>query len=111
MVSFFVTLMRFFTGIWRGLEDPEFRAMFVTMISLILSGTLFYRAVEGWHCLDALYFSVMTLATVGYGDLNPTTPLSKAFTIFYVLVGAGVFVSFITKLTSQKRARKASRHE
>ena len=111
MVSFVVTLMRFFTAIWRGLGDPEFRAMFVTMISLVISGTVFYQAVESWDWLDALYFCVMTLATVGYGDLNPTTPLSKAFTIFYVLVGAGVFVSFITKLTSQKRARKAFRKE
>jgi voltage-gated potassium channel len=59
-------------------------------------GTIFYSLVEGWGVLDSLYFSVMTLLTVGYGDLVPTTDASKAFTILYVLVGAGILVGFIT---------------
>ena len=105
MTSFFITLMRFFGAFARSLKDPEFRAMFAVLVGLLLSGTMFYVAVEGWTVIDALYFSVMTLATVGYGDLAPSTDLSKIFTVMYVIVGAGVFLSFIAKL-QVLRARK-----
>jgi len=98
MTAFFITLMRLFGAFARSLKDPEFRAMFTVLVGLVLSGTMFYTAVERWPVIDALYFSVMTLATVGYGDLAPSTDLSKIFTVIYVIVGAGVFLSFIAKL-------------
>jgi len=98
MSSFAITLMRFFAAFARSLKDPEFRALFAVLAGLLLSGTLFYTTVEGWAVIDSLYFSVMTLATVGYGDLAPSTDLSKIFTVMYVIVGAGVFLGFIAKL-------------
>ena len=100
MIAFLLTLMRFFRGVWRGLKDPEFRGLFALTGVLMLSGTLFYRSVEGWSALDSLYFSVTTLTTVGYGDLAPTTPAGKVFTIVYLLVGVGVLVVFVGKLAS-----------
>lgn len=54
---------------------------------LMIIGTLFYSLFEGWSYVDSLYFTVMTLTTVGYGDLFPTTTMSKLFTIFYVMFG------------------------
>jgi len=62
-------------------------------------GTVFYRIVEGWSWLDCLYFSVVTLTTVGYGDLNPTTSLSKVFTMIYILIGLGLFLVFVNTLS------------
>ena len=49
--------------------------------------------------LDALYFSVMTLATVGYGDLAPQTALGKLFTIIYVLIGVGIITGVIANFS------------
>lgn len=37
--------------------------------------------------IAALYFSVVTISTVGYGDITPTTDLGKWFCIFYMLIG------------------------
>jgi len=110
MPSFLLTLLRFFRAFWRGLKDDEFRALFYVFLTLLASGTVFYSSVEGWSLLDALYFSVITLATVGYGELHPTNTLSKVFTIFYILVGAGIFVAFITKVTLYE-TRQRHRHE
>ncbi|MCV2872870.1 potassium channel family protein [Defluviimonas sp. WL0050] len=96
MISFFLTLIRLIKALVRGLRDPEFRAVVILAMLLILSGGLFYRWAEGWTFLDAIYFSVITLSTVGYGDLYPVTPIGKVFTIMYILVGIGVFVTLVT---------------
>jgi hypothetical protein len=45
-----------------------------------------------------LYFCVVTLATVGYGDFAPRTSFGKVFTIVYILIGAGVFVVLAAEL-------------
>ena len=110
MMSFFMTALRFVKAFFRSLADEEFRGIFAVLFMLIISGTLFYAAVEGWSIVDAFYFCVMTLATIGYGDLSPTTGLSKLFTVIYVAVGLGVFTSFIAKMTAiERQARRAKR--
>lgn len=55
-------------------------------------GAVFYSIVEKWSLFDSLYFSVITVATVGYGDLTPNTVLGKTFTMFYLFIGIGLFV-------------------
>ena len=59
------------------------------MATLIGTGTAFYSVHENWSVIDALFFSVTTLTTTGYGNLVPETDLGKVFTMLYVLLGAG----------------------
>jgi voltage-gated potassium channel len=106
MPSFFLTLARFIRAFGHGLKDAEFRALLFVVVGLLFSGTIFYSTVEGWGALDSLYFSLSTLATIGSGDLHPTTPLSKVFTMVYIVVGVGVFVAFITKVSSYETRRR-----
>lgn len=103
MASFFVTLFRFSLAFFRGLRDPEFRTLFISLLTLLLSGTIFYSRVEKWGIVDSLYFCVMTISTVGYGDLHPTTAVSKIFTIIFLILGAGLFIGFITKVAEQRK--------
>ena len=110
MPAFLFVLVRFFRGIWNGLRDAEFRAMFYWVIGLLALGTWFYARVEGWSGLDALYFSVITLTTVGYGDFSPQTPGGKLFTIFYVLIGLGIISGFII-LLAERAGLKIGRSE
>ena len=65
-------------------------------VALIVVATIFYWLVEGWSLLDAVYFSVVTIATVGYGDLAPETTLGKLFTIGFIFSGIGLFVAAVT---------------
>lgn len=65
--------------------------------------------VEKWSLIDALYFCVVTMATVGYGDFSSQTSLGKLFTIFYILISIGTFVALGTQLADlliQRRKRK-----
>lgn len=98
MVSFGLTIYRLLKAILRSWGDPEFRAALTLTIITLFSGTIAFRSFEGWSWLDALYFSVATVSTVGYGDIAPVTSAGKIFAIFYIFVGIGVFVVLITKL-------------
>ncbi len=96
MLSFLALIRSFATAVRRGWADPKFRAVTFLVIVLLVSGTLFYWRIEGWTVLDSLYFSVITLTTVGYGDLAPATASGKVFTMVYVLLGLGILVSFLS---------------
>jgi voltage-gated potassium channel len=88
MVGLVVMLRRFVRAIrdaWNS--DEAFRMLLALVVSLLVSGTTFFTLVEGWSVLDAFYFSVTTLTTVGFGDPAPATAAGKIFTILYIFVG------------------------
>ncbi|MCP4824898.1 MAG: two pore domain potassium channel family protein [Shimia sp.] len=97
MVSFYLTVFRLLKAIVRSWQHPTFRAGLLLAVALLLSGTLFYRSVEGWSWVDALYFSATTISTVGLSDLSPKTDLGKIFTVLYIFVGVGVFVALFAQ--------------
>ncbi len=80
------------------LQDQESRPILIWTFGTLLLGTFVYRWLEGWSYLDSLYFCVISLATVGYGDLTPTTPEAKVFTIFYVINGVGILLAFFDRI-------------
>ena len=54
----------------------------------VLLGCLVYGQLEpDWTTIDAFYFAMMTMSTVGYGDISPTSDGSRVFTIFMILFG------------------------
>ena len=97
-----------------ALKDPKFRAVVAWLLFIILIGTVFYHLEEGWSWLDSLYFSVITLSTVGYGDFEPTTSASKIFTMVYIFLGISVFVSFASMLAKERmeiREQRSEKHQ
>ena len=84
----------------RGLRnfwhDPAGRAILGVAGTVVASGTVFYRFVEDLRWIDSLYFCVITLTTVGYGDISPATTAGRVFTMVYVVVGIGVFIALVT---------------
>lgn len=101
MRLFVPTIRAFALGFRRGFADPIFRVLFGLVVGLLALGTLAFHVTEGWDWLDALYFSIVTMATVGYGDLAPQTPLGKALAIVYIVLGIGVLVAFAQRLVAQ----------
>ncbi len=81
---------------WFLTNKKNQKLIFGTLLTVSL-GSVFYHFVEGWSWLDSVYFSVMTLTTVGYGDLTPQSDWSKLFTILYVLTGIGLIFAFMNE--------------
>lgn len=67
----------------------------ILVVFMLAIGTLFYAYVEGWSYVDSFYFSTMTLTTIGFGDLVPSTDMAKLFTSFYAVFGIGIMLYII----------------
>jgi len=74
-------------------------ALFLGTLFLV-GGTFYYTSAEGWTHTESFYFSPITLTTIGYGDLYPTTDESKMFTSLYALFGVGVMLYLLGSLVS-----------
>lgn len=98
-------------GLWRAVlavwRDPETKALPVAAGALVLTGTLFFWRFEDWTIIQALYFCIVTLTTVGYGDFSPTTAGTQIFGIIYILTGFGVLVALLTSVAEQYLRLKA----
>jgi voltage-gated potassium channel len=105
-IPFVWVLIRFFRALWQSLKDPEFQALFLLVVTMLASGTLFYRRVEGWNLLDSLYFSVIALTTVGYGDFSPSTTAGKIFTMFYIFIGIGIILGFVNAVAERSMEQR-----
>ena len=77
--------------------------------STLVFGALAFHWIERWSYLDALYFCVVSLATVGYGDFAPKTPFGRAFAIVYILNGVAILLALFDRIRVVRGRRFASR--
>ncbi len=102
MIEFFITTLRFGRAVssaWK--RDPQFRSLTLLVVFTLVGGTIFYSLEEGWSVVDAFYFSVTTLTTVGLGDLTPATAFGKLFTVVYIFAGLSIVLGFIDTVAKE----------
>jgi voltage-gated potassium channel len=108
-----ISLVRALRGLGRALasvwRDPETKALPFVVGLLLVTGTIFYWHFEDWTIIEALYFSVVTLTTIGYGDLTPTTAGTQIFTIIYILTGVGVLVALLSSVAQHYIRQRSER--
>lgn len=85
--------------------SPSFMTVTTLAFVTLGIGVLFYHFTEGLSWIDAIYFCVVTLATVGYGDIVPRTTAGKLFTAVYILSGIGIIGSY-ARLIFERRGQR-----
>ena len=85
----------------------------VLLLIVMLTGTLGFMKLEGLTLTDAVYFSVVTVATVGYGDITPVTQSGKILALILIITGVGTFLGVVANSTDMllNRREKALRKE
>jgi voltage-gated potassium channel len=76
------------------------------LLAILVLGTLGFMYLENKSPLDAFYFIIVTLASVGYGDIHPTTPATKVFVIFLIVFGVSTFVGVFANGTELILSRR-----
>ncbi|WP_406657632.1 potassium channel family protein [Methanolobus sp. ZRKC2] len=91
--------------------DPEARRVLLYALVSIVLGALLYSWLEGWSFLDSTYFVVITLTTIGYGDLSPTQPITKMLTIFFGINGVVILLMLYDQIRRLRGPKDRSESE
>jgi hypothetical protein len=81
----------------------------LVLVGIMVVGTLGFMVIERLSLGDALYFSIVTIATVGYGDIHPATHAGKILAVFLIVTGVGTFLGVVangTELMLHKREQR-----
>jgi voltage-gated potassium channel len=80
-----------------------FLAVFLVVMVM---GTLGFMAIEKTSLIDSAYFVIVTMATVGYGDIHPVTPWGKVVSVMIIVLGVGTFLGVVANVTEIMLARR-----
>ena len=68
----------------------------IIAIGVLLFGTGGYVLIEGWSVLDAFFMTIITMSTIGYGEVNVLSNSGRLFTIVLIIVGVVVASYVVT---------------
>lgn len=83
-------------------QTAQFSLVAIALVILIISSAVFFKIVENWNWVDSYYFTIVTIATVGYGDLHPTTDIGKIGVTVIIMLGIGLFSTFASMLLKRR---------
>ena len=69
----------------------KFTKILTSLILLVVISTVGIKLIEGWDWLDCLWHTIITISTVGYGEVKPLSPLGKIFTMTVIVVAFATF--------------------
>jgi voltage-gated potassium channel len=85
--------------------------IFVALLVILVAGTVFFHFIEGWSWLDSYFFTVITISTVGYGNLVPITAAGKLATTFLIFGGLGVFALAMHEFAQMQLLKRQQHNE
>ena len=76
----------------------RFSIAFLLLASLLAGGTIGYALIEEWPVQDSLYMTVITVTTVGFGEVRPLSPEGRQFTILLLILSIATLGYSVTTL-------------
>ncbi len=70
-------------------ESQNFLRVALILFNIIILGSIGYMLIEGWSFLDSLYMTIITISTVGYGEVAQLSVGGKVFTSVLIIGGVG----------------------
>jgi voltage-gated potassium channel len=94
-------------------EKPRVILYLAIFILVMFIGVAGFMRVEHLSLWDAAYFTIVTIATVGFGDISPVTEIGKLLTVLLIVAGVGTFVGLLANATEMflNRREKAVRRQ
>ncbi|SLN36856.1 voltage-gated potassium channel [Roseovarius albus] len=95
-------------------QTSPFVILITSLVVIVSSATVFFHYLEGWSWIDSYFFTVVTLSTVGYGNLVPETEIGKVAASILIFTGIGIFaltIQSFASLTVKRRLRKSREHK
>ncbi len=106
--------------------ESKLRLALIFLVLVVSTGTIGYALIEHWPLFDSLYMTIITLATVGYGEIRPMSEAGRAFTMFLIVFGAfnigfiaaalaqlvleGQLMALLGKRKMEKRVQRLKNH-
>lgn len=78
----------------------------IIFFALMVFGTIGFSFIEDKSIVDSAYFVIVTMATVGYGDVHPLTTGGKVFAVILIIMGVGTFLGVIANITEIMLAKR-----
>ncbi len=82
------------------------KILLTVLLVIMVVGTAGFIIIEKKSIVEAAYFIIVTVATVGYGDIHPATQLGRVFTIILIVTGVGTFLGVIANITEMMLAKR-----
>ena len=80
-------------------EKIRLKLYLTVFTALLLLGVLGFMFIENLSLVDAIYFSIVTMTTVGYGDIHPQSAVGKILALLIIVGGVGTFLGLIASIT------------
>jgi hypothetical protein len=81
-----------------GSYGKRLRIYFILLAAVFAIGVAGFSLLEGFSWLDSFYFTLVTIATVGYGDVHPVTVPGKVLAMVVIVTGVGCFIGVVVNV-------------
>ena len=86
--------------LWFFVRREDIDRIVILLFLIVFLSAIFISIAENWTLVDALWWSIVTLTTVGYGDVTPVTPVGRFVATLDMFIGIGILATLSATLAS-----------